>query len=192
MPLSDLDDAVWLNEPPEWTREAGGLRVVTGDRTDFWQDTWYGFQRDDGHFLGCAAPREFTAEVAFEGGYKHLYDQAGLMARADATHWIKLGVEFTDGAMHFSIVVTDGASDWSVVRRDGAAGVQAVRLTLLRGAALAQFRDGAGWTLMRLAPFAVDAPLRVGPMACSPERSGFRARFTGFEIGPPNEAALHG
>ncbi len=192
MTLRNLDDADWLNPPPEWTRDAGGLRVVTGDRTDFWRDTWYGFHRDNGHFFGGAAPAEFTAEIAFEGGYRHLYDQAGLMVRADAARWIKLGIEYTDGATQFSIVVTDGRSDWSVVRREGASGVQSVRLTLLRGAALAQFRDGDGWTLMRLAPFAVDAPLRVGPMACSPERSGFRVRFTDFSIGPPDADALHG
>ena len=39
----------WLNEPPSWQEEDGGLSVVTGDKTDFWRTTHYGFIRDDGH-----------------------------------------------------------------------------------------------------------------------------------------------
>lgn len=71
----------WLNEPPEW-REAGGeLAVVTGDRTDFWRETHYGFIRDDGHFRHVGAEGDFSATVAFDGAYHALYDQAGLMLR---------------------------------------------------------------------------------------------------------------
>ena len=40
----------WLNEPPDWAEADGTLTVVTGDRTDFWRKTHYGFIRDDGHF----------------------------------------------------------------------------------------------------------------------------------------------
>ena len=59
-------------------------------------------------------------------------------------------------------------------------------------AALAQFLDGAtGWTLMRLCPFPGDVRVMVGPMACSPQRAGFNARFTSFEVGPALEG-LHG
>ena len=39
----------WLNEPPEWSEADGTLTVATGDRTDFWRKTHYGFIRDDGH-----------------------------------------------------------------------------------------------------------------------------------------------
>jgi hypothetical protein len=67
-----------------------------------------------------------------------------------------------------------------------------VRITRRGNAALAQFLDGeAGWTLLRLCPFPDDARVMVGPMACSPQRAGFIARFTGFEVGPALEG-LHG
>ena len=37
------------------------------------------------------------------------------MLRQDAGAWIKTGVEYTDGVMHFSVVVTGPRSDWSVI-----------------------------------------------------------------------------
>ena len=37
------------------------------------------------------------------------------MLRLDARNWIKCGIEYTDGMMHFSVVVTRGVSDWSVI-----------------------------------------------------------------------------
>jgi regulation of enolase protein 1 (concanavalin A-like superfamily) len=41
----------WLNEPPFWAVEGADLVVRSGARTDFWQGTFYGFRRDNGHFL---------------------------------------------------------------------------------------------------------------------------------------------
>ena len=188
MAISDLDRAEWLNEPPSWTLADGRLEMTTGLKTDFWQGTWYGFHRDDGHSLLVPAEGDFTACVTFDCDYEHLYDQAGLMVRLDARRWIKLGIEYAEGATNFSIVVTDGRSDWSVVGRARTRGPQSVRITRRGDAALAQFLDGeAGWTLLRLCPFPDDARVMVGPMACSPQRAGFIARFTGFEVGPALE-----
>lgn len=39
----------WLNEPPKWREDKGTLHVTTGEKTDFWRRTHYGFIRDDGH-----------------------------------------------------------------------------------------------------------------------------------------------
>jgi regulation of enolase protein 1 (concanavalin A-like superfamily) len=88
----------WLNEPPFWRDEDGVLSVVTGDRTDFWRETHYGFIRDDGHFRYETVPGDFTAEIAFGGDYRALYDQAGLMLRADERNWLKAGIEFVAAA----------------------------------------------------------------------------------------------
>ena len=55
----------WLNEPPEWREEGGELTLVTGDRTDFWRRTHYGFVRDDGHARLAAAEGDFSATVRF-------------------------------------------------------------------------------------------------------------------------------
>lgn len=183
----------WLNPPADWSVDGSGLRVTTGDRGDFWQGTFYGFHPDSGHFFHRRVTGDFTAEVSFEGQYETLYDQAGLMLRVDAQHWIKLGVEFTDGATNFSVVSTMGQSDWSVVRVERATGPLSVRITRVGMAAIADYLTPAGtWQMLRLCPFPAAEELMVGPMACSPQRAGFQVRFTSFAIGPARENPLHG
>ena len=134
-----------------------------------------------------------ASSVRFRGGYEALYDQAGLMLRRDEGAWIKTGVEYTDGVMHFSVVVTGPRSDWSVIPLPEAtpATEVAARLTRHGDAVRVQYAlDGGPWRMARLAPFA-DGPARAGIMACSPERAGFKARFEGLEIGPPIARKLH-
>ncbi|MBO6636716.1 MAG: DUF1349 domain-containing protein [Roseitalea sp.] len=190
--LPFLRDAQWFGEPPTWDWTAGGLEVVTGDRTDFWQETFYGFHRDDGHFLGAPAPREFSATVTFEGDYETLYDQAGMMLRLNERTWLKTGIEFSDDVTNFSVVVTRERSDWSVIGVPLVSGPQQVRLTRLGNAVLVHFRNQAGnWNLMRVADFPNTDGAWIGPMACSPQRAGFRARFSDFAIDKPIENALH-
>jgi regulation of enolase protein 1 (concanavalin A-like superfamily) len=53
----------WLNEPTTWSRNGNDLAVVTDSKTDFWRNTYYGFVRDSGHFLGFVAGGRFTATV---------------------------------------------------------------------------------------------------------------------------------
>ena len=191
--LPFLRDAQWFNEPPQWRWTATGMELTTGDRTDFWQETFYGFHRDDGHFLGAPAPREFSAVVTFEGDYETLYDQAGMMLRVDERTWLKTGVEFSDGVTNFSVVVTRERSDWSVIGAPLVSGPQQVRLTRRGNAVLVHYRVRGGiWNLMRVADFPDIDDARIGPMACSPQRAGFRARFSGFTVDRPVENALHG
>ncbi len=188
-----LSGARWHCAPPSWELTDDTLAVVTGNETDFWQDTFYEFRRDDGHFLGCEAAGDFTAVVAFEADYEVLYDQAGLMMRADAQNWLKAGIEYSDDVTNFSTVVTrDGHSDWSVVSVPKLSGGQRIRLTRIGGAAITHFQGPDGhWQLMRLANFPHDASVRVGPMACSPERDGLEVRFREFEVSAPLESPLH-
>jgi regulation of enolase protein 1 (concanavalin A-like superfamily) len=166
--------------------------VETGDRTDFWQGTFYGFRRDDGHFLGAPVESDFTAHVTFSGEYRELYDQAGCMLRVDGGTWIKAGVEHSDGMANVSTVVTrSGRSDWSVIGVPGLEGPQSIRFTRIGEAVILHVRQAEGWTLMRLADFPV-GPALFGPMCCSPERAGFRAVFQEVRVGPPIEHPLHG
>ena len=52
-----------------------------------------------------------------------------------------------------------------------------MRLTRHGDAVRVQYAvGGRSWQMARLAPFS-DADAEVGVMACSPERSGFQARF---------------
>ena len=190
---SELRQAVWHSEPPEWELTDAGLTLSTGNKTDFWQDTFYGFKRDDGHFLGHAVTGDFTAVVGFVADYRVLYDQAGLMMRSDAGNWLKAGIEYSDEVTNFSTVVTrDGRSDWSVIPVPKLSGLQRVRLTRKGNAVVTHFLGANGqWQLMRLADFPSDISVQVGPMACAPERSGLKVSFSEFEISPPLESPLH-
>jgi regulation of enolase protein 1 (concanavalin A-like superfamily)/GNAT superfamily N-acetyltransferase len=190
--LSFLAGGSWLNPPPAWRLDGDALAIETGAETDFWRDTLYGFRRDTGHALLVPVHGDFTAHVSFEGGYEALYDQAGLMLRRDDAFWLKAGVEFSDGVANLSVVVTRGGSDWSTTPIAAPVGPQRLRLTRLGGAVVVQVRDAANrWGLLRVAEFPADAALSVGPMACSPKRGGFRARFTEFRVGPAVSHPLH-
>ena len=187
-----LERGSWLNEPAEWGFEAGGLRVVTGRATDFWRETHYGFTRDSGHFLGIATAGDFTAEVRVRAGYEALYDQAGIMLRLDEGHWLKAGIEFSDGQAMLGSVLTAGRSDWATGPYAGDPGDVRLRLTVAEGVVRVQASaDGRRWGLVRLAPFPRAASYLVGPMCCTPERAGLEVRFTEFRLGPPLGRDLH-
>jgi regulation of enolase protein 1 (concanavalin A-like superfamily) len=189
-----FDGMSWLNEPPQWSVDGPTLSVTTGDRTDFWRETFYGFVRDDGHFLHREVAGDFTAEVTVVGTFDSLYDQSGLMVRVDERTWVKTGIEFTDGIPHVSAVVTRDHSDWSVVALPDYAGRLTLRLTRHGDAVRIQFRGkhDQGWRMLRLAHLPMPQACLVGVMCCSPERAGFTARFADFTVGPPISRNLHG
>ena len=137
--------------------------------TDFWRVTHYGFTRDSGHFLDTGA-----LGLRFRGDFAHQYDQAGLMLRLDAEHWIKAGLEL-DGELWLCVVVTNGVSDWSQQPApepdaDGWWSIRAVR-----------DRRQRPDPLRRPARPARAVPgrrrLQSGPMCAAPKGPGFTARF---------------
>lgn len=188
-----MSDFAWLNPPPHWEGDASRMELETGVATDFWRDTFYGFTRDSGHAWLAPVAGDFTISVRFRGAYQALYDQAGLMLRTDAAAWIKAGIEYTDGVMHFSVVLTGPRSDWSVIPLPEATPETEIAARISRhGDALrVQYALAGGpWRMARLAPFPA-GPTQAGLTACSPERGGFRARFEALEIGPPIDRKLH-
>jgi len=175
----------WLNEPAEWRDEDGALVVVTGDRTDFWRHTHYGFVRDDGHARLAAVTGDFSATVRFRGDYETLYDQAGLMLRHDSATWIKAGIEYVADRRMLSVVVTRDVSDWSTMPSPVETPWLTLRLTRIGSAVHVHWSpDRGSFRMLRLAYFP-EGPAAVGPMACSPQRAGFRASFRDFRVGPP-------
>lgn len=194
MSVFTFDGLAWLNPPAESAIRDGRLHVRTGLESDFWQRTYYGFQPDSGHFLHRPWIGDFTLETTFSGHYETLYDQAGLMVRHDEMTWMKCGIEFTDGAKHFSVVVTRGYSDWSAFRIDHDFKAMSVRVTRNGDALFIQYRTDAmtDWRMARLAYFPPElSDLSVGLMACSPQREGFEAEFTEFRLGPPLSRDIH-
>jgi len=185
---------VWLHEPPNWRLEDGVLEVTTGQDTDFWRVTHYGFVRDNGHFYHHTLLEQdsFVAELRFSGHYQHLYDQAGLMLRLDDQNWIKAGIEYTDGKQHLSVVVTRERSDWSVMPLEDPPEWVWLRLIRQDTAVHVQYSlDGQRYTLLRLAYLPDAARVQLGPMCCSPQGQGFRVRFADFKVGPLEGFELH-
>jgi uncharacterized protein len=184
----------WFNPPASHAVANGVLSMVSGEKGDLWQETYYGYRHDDAHALLAEAQGEFVAELTFSGLYETLYDQAGLLVRADARKWMKCGVEFTDGRTMFSVVVTNGVSDWSTLALDvDQAAAVSVRVTRMGDALFVQYSVAAGqWHMARLCAFpgAPDA-LKVGPYCCSPLRAGFAATFSGFRLGPVESREIH-
>ena len=141
----------WFNPPPGQDRDADDVSVTTAPATDFWMETFYGFTRHSGHHLCHPVTGDFTARVTVAADYRTLYDQAGLMLRLDETHWIKAGVEHTDGQPVFSTVVTDGLSDWATLPLTIPASPLTLRLTRHGGAVRVDLQDAGGWRMARLA-----------------------------------------
>lgn len=176
----------WYNEPPQWSDRDGVIGVRTGLKTDFWRRTFYGYVTDNGHFYSREVRGDFTAEVVVSAAHSALFDQAGLMVRADERSWLKTGLEVTSGAVQLSTVLTRDDSDLSVVPVPDFRGELALRLTRF-GSALCVHR-GAGdgsWHLVRLGYLDLPETVRVGVMCCSPERAGLDVTFRGFRVGEP-------
>jgi regulation of enolase protein 1 (concanavalin A-like superfamily) len=175
----------WLNEPREWTADGDVVRVVSELETDFWRTTFYGYVTDNGHFYHRPVTGDFTAEAVVAAAHTTLFDQAGLMVRADERNWLKTGLEVTSGAVHASTVFT---RDFSDVSMTPVAGSGEVRLRVSRfGEALAvHCRAGEGeWQLLRLGHLDLPPTVAVGLMCCSPSRAGLTATFRDFRVGPP-------
>src|SRR5262249_35315396 len=83
------------NEPPFWERRGDVLIVRTGEKTDYWNRTFYGFKNGNGHLYAREVRGDFSALAEFAADYRNLYDQAGIMIHVDDRTWLKAGTEFT-------------------------------------------------------------------------------------------------
>lgn len=183
----------WLNQPSTFEHRGDDLFVRTDNATDYWRETFYGFRRDSGHFFYRPVEGDFSAEVTLSGKFESLYDQAGLMVRLSESHWVKAGIEYTDGAMHFSVVVTNDRSDWSMQKIRVDNGMASMRVTRHAEAIRIQYldQDDQQWKPARLAFLPATAAIDVGLMTCSPERAGFEVTFKDLIVGPPISRQLH-
>lgn len=181
----------WYHQPKE-TFVANGQLIVRPDaETDFWQKTYYGFTPDNGHFLYLAASGDFDLETHVHFGFANEFDQAGLMVRADAEHWLKTGVEYQlEGPSSLGAVITDVYSDWSISDFDKPHVYLRVRRL---GDVFGVYHsiDAIDWRLMRMGRLVAPALLQVGLYACSPKGAGFEARFDYVRLSPPRERKFH-
>lgn len=182
----------WINEPAQWRVNGGTLVVTTDDRTDFWRETHYGFIRHSGHLLGLHTDGDFSADLRIRADFRELYDQAGVMVRLDEENWVKAGIEHSDGRGALSSVLTLGSSDWATGVFPGDPCDFRIRATVAKGVLkLQSSADGVIWPLMRLCPFPKASSYTVGPMCCTPERSGLEVSFSEFRVTSPMNKPLH-
>jgi regulation of enolase protein 1 (concanavalin A-like superfamily) len=182
----------WLNEPPRWEESGGILSVATGDKTDFWRETHYGFIHDNGHFRYREVAGDFTATLDFSGAYKEQYDQAGMMLRVDERNWIKAGIEFVDSHQMLGAVVTRDFSDWSTMPMP--ANFEWVTLRCSRQGSAVRIEwsgNASDFKLLRLCYLPPRDTALVGPMCCSPQRIGLDVKFRNFKVGPATSDGLH-
>ena len=175
----------WKNEPRQWSRQAGTIRLQVDAGTDFWRKTHDGGIRDNGHFYFQSTEGDFTARVKISGQYSGQYDQAGLMARVDQTTWLKCGVEYVDQSHLASAVVTRDWSDWSVRPIDEP---QTTWWKLQRHEQtfhVAYSLDGDKFHVVRQAFLTDVQQLQVGIIACAPKGAGFPVTFSEFTVQNP-------
>ena len=173
----------WLNEPPAWRADGDAVHMTAAPGSDFWQKTHYGFRRDNGHFYYTEVEGDFTLEAQVLGGYRDLYDQAGLMVRIDAANWIKTGIEFVQGRQLVSAVVTREFSDWSVAPLPG--NPPAIWMRLKRAGDTVEVYyslDGQEYTMLRLAYLPPGVPVQAGLMCAAPDGQGFPVEFRGLRL----------
>ncbi|HEX2918100.1 MAG TPA: DUF1349 domain-containing protein [Edaphobacter sp.] len=187
--LSQTSNRSWQHEPAKWKESAGALTETVPAGTDYWRITHYGFIRDNGPFRYQEKSGDFEAEVRISGRYRELYHQAGLMIRLDEKNWIKTGIEFVNGKQNISAVVTRDVSDWSVIPRNDSPKFIWLRLQRHKDAVRIDYSlDHATWSMLRLAYFPPDVPVKIGMVAAAPGKQDFEVTFDHFAVGPLTHA----
>ena len=175
----------WFNEPTSY-RLGNGLEISTEENTDFWQNTHYGFQHDDGHccFVKLSGDFSVTTHVTFQPEAQ--YDQSGLMIRANSMNWIKASTEYENEQISRlgSVVTNLGYSDWATQDISSSQREMWYRIRRRENDFLIENSiDGQKWLQMRIAHLhQVQAELEVGVYTCSPTAGGFWSRFDLIDI----------
>jgi regulation of enolase protein 1 (concanavalin A-like superfamily) len=175
----------WFNEPARYQLGAG-LEIWTNEKTDFWQNTHYGFQRDDGHCLLTPLSGDFCLLTHVEFRPQHTYDQCGLMVRVDRENWIKVSTEYEDERVSRlgSVVTNLGYSDWAT--QDIASSHREMWYRISKNGPdflLENSYDGQNWLQLRITHLhKVTEPLQAGVYACSPIGRDFWCKFKWLEI----------
>ena len=180
------DNFFWFNEPQKYFFKQG-LTLVTKPKTDFWQSTHYGFQRDDGHCLLTNMREDFSIKTQTEYHPVSKYDQCGLIARIDNKNWLKCSVEYESSQISRlgSVVTNRGFSDWATQDISSNLNMMFYRINKRGKDFLIEHSlDGNQWHQMRITHLhefkdAID----IGVYACSPIGNEFQCNFRFIELG---------
>ncbi|MFH1009393.1 MAG: DUF1349 domain-containing protein [Candidatus Latescibacterota bacterium] len=175
----------WFNEPTHF-QVGSGLEIVSDAETDFWQNTHYDYQNDDGHCLLTRHRGDFAMSTHVAFCPRERYDQCGLMVRVDAEHWIKVSTEYeSEQISRLGSVVTNlGFSDWATQDIPSSTCEMGYRISRNGSDFLLEHSyDGKTWHQLRVSHLhKAPEELEVGVYACSPIGKDFRCRFQSLEI----------
>lgn len=192
MPDIEWQQGTWTNPPEAAVVGDDGLLVTAREGSDAWRLTSYGFIHESEHALLAPLPEGSAMEVEFTAAFAEQFDQAGIFVRASATHWIKAGVEYADGAAQVGAVVTDIMSDWSLSPVPTWTGRRVIVRVSRVGNAVTVRASIAGdpLQLVRVAPLAADVAVQAGPFVCAPTRAGLAVPIHAWRRTSP-DSSLH-
>jgi uncharacterized protein len=182
----------WTTPPVSADVDGNDLVVIAAEGSDAWRKTSYGFVHDTEHALVAPLVEGSAVEVSFTPLFTEDFDQAGIFIRSDDQHWIKAGVEFSDGVLQLGAVVTHEYSDWSAAPvPHWNERIVTIRASWTGDAITIRARvDDEPFRFIRLAHWALQSTVEAGPMICAPTRPGLSVNFHSWQTGQA-DASLH-
>jgi regulation of enolase protein 1 (concanavalin A-like superfamily) len=196
--------AQWINPPRKFTVGPSEITLQTEPRTDFWQQTFYGFRNHNAPALILDRSDNFTFSVSIECEHTtpfELFDQAGIIIWIDEKNWIKASLEYENAQFsRLGAVVTNGGySDWSTRNSPALTRVE-FRVSRRGPDFLVEARTDSSWEQLRIAHLSAlgettnqmgitpsdellaGPSVGVGIYACSPGDSHFEAKFRQWQF----------
>jgi regulation of enolase protein 1 (concanavalin A-like superfamily) len=184
----NFEQFYWINPPQKFTLDNGVLKIQTDPKTDFWQQTHYGFSKANAPAFLTKIEGDFTFSVKNRFKTQNQYDQCGMLLYTDYENWVKASVEHENEqfARLGSVVTNLGYSDWATTDIPFSVNEMSYRLSLKGQDVFIEYAEkDSGFTQMRI--LHLHKPLKdagIGVYACSPQKSSFEAVFTEFNLGP--------
>ncbi len=179
----------WMNPPDDIEIGGKSIEFMTMPDTDFWQRTYCGSGRNNGHAFLTHLWADFSMTVVTEFYFENSLDQIGVLIYIDENNWAKASLAYQDEAFGLlgSVVTNGGYSDWAGMPYPlDLSGRLHYRVSRRSGDFLfEQSPDGRTWQQMRVFHMMGDLTIaKVGIYACSPGPSSFKARFSNITVGP--------
>ena len=184
----DLRAFKWTREPKSFAIRNDSIEIVTNEKTDLWQRTYYHFRNDNAPVLQISTSEKFFSFVVktnFEASH-HRFDQCGVVVYLDSDNWLKGSIEYENEEFQHlgSVATNNGYSDWATTAIP--ADVKCMWYRLSRrddDFCIECSADGRRWSQMRVCHmYKAQDRISFGVYACSPEESSFKAIFTDLKI----------
>jgi uncharacterized protein len=176
----------WLNQPKTYKIQNGELFVQPESYTNMWQQTYYGYTKDNAPFLHFDTEKDFvlTAQIRFEPENKS--DQAGIAIRIDKNNWIRASLEYiSDKRTRINSTVTnDGFSDAAFLPDYFGQDKSILwKITRIGNDFTIEYLKGGQWVLVRVAHLSkAEGKIQCGLFSCSPQLKANKVYFDFLKI----------